>query len=128
MFMYDVSADLKTFYDKHVRLGSERRKQLADYRDLNISRLKNGLDDLAKSENGPTYKQYLSGASALPKGVALKFSVVSTNVLLPYNVRWIIDNEGDEASEAQQLHWENIDSGTIMWTSTAFKGTHRMIC
>jgi hypothetical protein len=84
--------------------------------------------DLARSENGPTYKQYLSGASALPKGVALKFSVVSTDVLLPYNVRWIIDNEGDEASEAQQLHWENIHSGTIMWTSTAFKGTHRMIC
>jgi len=84
--------------------------------------------DLAKSENKLTYKQYLSGASALPKGVALKFSVVSTDVLLPYNVRWIIANEGDEASEAQNLRWENIDSGTIMWTSTAFKGTHWMIC
>ena len=84
--------------------------------------------DLAKRENGPTYKQYLSGASVLPKGVALKFTVISTNVLPPYTVRWIIDNEGDEAYEAKQLHWESSDSGTTKWTSTAFKGNHRMMC
>ncbi len=84
--------------------------------------------DLAKYENGPTYKQYLSGSSILPKGVALKFSVLSTNVPPPYTVRWIVNNEGDEASEEKQLHWESSDSGTIRWTSTAYKGTHRMIC
>jgi len=46
--MYDLSADLQSFYDTHVRLGGERRTKLAGHRDLNITRLKNGLDDLAK--------------------------------------------------------------------------------
>ncbi|WP_335237064.1 nucleotide-binding domain-containing protein [Nostoc sp.] len=84
--------------------------------------------DLAKYENGPTYKQYLSGSSILPKGVALKFTVVSTNVPQPYSVRWIINNEGDEAQEAEQLCWESSDSGMTKWTSTAYKGNHRMTC
>ena len=86
--------------------------------------------DLAKRENGPIYEQYLSGSSVLPKGVALKFSVISTNVppLPLYSVQWIVDNEGDEAGEAKQLYWESSDSGTTIWTSTAFKGTHRMTC
>jgi len=84
--------------------------------------------DLAKYEKGPTYRQYLSGSSRLPKGVALKFSVVSTNVPQPYSVRWIVNNEGDEAQEAEQLCWESSDSATTKWTSTAYKGNHRMTC
>jgi len=84
--------------------------------------------DLAKRENGLTYKQYPSGSSVLPKGIALKFSVVSTNVPPPYSVRWIVQNEGDEACEAKQLSWEILDSQTTKWTSTAFKGRHRMTC
>jgi Adenylyl/Guanylyl and SMODS C-terminal sensor domain len=84
--------------------------------------------DLAKRENSPTYKHYSSGSSVLPKGIALKFSVRSTDVPYPYNVRWIVHNEGDEAGEANQLYWESSDSGAIKWTSTAFKGNHQMIC
>jgi len=84
--------------------------------------------ELAKRENGPTYKHYSSGTSVLPKGIALKFSVISTDVPHPYNVRWIVHNEGDEAGEANQLYWESSDSGPIKWTSTAFKGNHQMIC
>lgn len=84
--------------------------------------------DLAKGENSPTYRQYLSGSSVLPKGIALKFSVISTDVPPPYSVRWVVENEGDEALEAQQLGWESSNSGPIKWTSTAFKGNHRMIC
>ena len=44
--MYEVSTDLQIFYDNHVRLGAERRKALGGYRDLNIARLKGGLDAL----------------------------------------------------------------------------------
>jgi len=51
MFMYDISSDLQYFYDHHVRLGEKLRQQLADYRKKNITRLKNGLDDLAKDTN-----------------------------------------------------------------------------
>ena len=45
--MYDVCGDLQAFYDKHVRLGTERRNDLAGKRDLNIQRVKNGLDKMA---------------------------------------------------------------------------------
>lgn len=58
MTMFDLSADLQIFYDKHVRLGSERRKKLAEHRDLNIIRLKNGLDDLAVESKRPRPHPY----------------------------------------------------------------------
>jgi len=45
--MYDITADLQVFYDEHVRLGKELRDELARYRDLNLSRLNAGLDELA---------------------------------------------------------------------------------
>lgn len=51
MWMYDISDDLQVFYDTHVRLGQTRRSDLAAKRDLNLSRLKGGLDDLA-AESG----------------------------------------------------------------------------
>lgn len=53
MFMFDLTADLQTFYDEHVRLGKKRRDELAGYRDTNIARLKGGLDDLAKETGKP---------------------------------------------------------------------------
>jgi hypothetical protein len=84
--------------------------------------------DLAKKPDGPTYKEYGSGSALLPKGVHLKFSVVSTNVPAPYDVRWIVRNEGDEARAAQQLSWERNDTGTTQWTSTRFKGRQTMTC
>ncbi|NSZ52982.1 hypothetical protein G6K96_08440 [Agrobacterium vitis] len=51
MWMYDVTADLQIFYDQHVRLGNHRREDLAAKRDLNLTRLNAGLDDLA-AESG----------------------------------------------------------------------------
>lgn len=38
-------------------------------------------------------------------------------------------NRGDEAAEHKQLTWETPPSESFeKWTSTAFKGSHRMIC
>jgi hypothetical protein len=48
--MYDMTADLQQFYDQHVRLGSELRKNLAGKRDLNLDRLSGGLADLGKPD------------------------------------------------------------------------------
>lgn len=84
--------------------------------------------DLARKEKGPTYMEYRSNSAVLPKGVHLKFSVVSTNVLPPYEVRWIVRNEGDEAREENQLFWERNDTGLTHWTSTRFKGCQTMTC
>lgn len=51
--MYDLSADLQTFYDQHVRLGQTLRSDLAKKRDLNLDRLNLGLHDLAEETKYP---------------------------------------------------------------------------
>jgi hypothetical protein len=56
--MFDLSTDLQTFYDEDVRLGVDRRAKLAGHRDLNITRLKNGLDDLAEESKRPRPHPY----------------------------------------------------------------------
>ncbi|WIW50352.1 hypothetical protein ML401_34915 (plasmid) [Bradyrhizobium sp. 62B] len=85
--------------------------------------------DLARTEGSKTYKRYESGSSVLAKNVALKFTVESTNVPPPYKIVWHVDNHGDEAAENKQLTWETPPSDSFeKWTSTAFKGSHRMIC
>jgi hypothetical protein len=85
--------------------------------------------DLARSQGSRTYKRYESGSSVLPKNVALQFTVESTNVPAPYKIVWHVDNHGDEATENEQLTWETPPSDSFeKWTSTAFKGSHRMIC
>ncbi|MHB8283643.1 MAG: nucleotide-binding domain-containing protein [Caulobacteraceae bacterium] len=66
----------------------------------------------------------------LPKEVGLEFSVVATNVPLPYDVRFEAQNTGDEARQARELSWARTVSGyDPRWTtSTAYKGPHRMTC
>lgn len=41
-------------------------------------------------------------------------------------IRWIVQNQGDEACEAEQLPWNSLQ--TERWTSTVFKGPHTMTC
>ncbi|WP_206862086.1 nucleotide-binding domain-containing protein [Lysobacter changpingensis] len=77
-------------------------------------------------ENGQVYGQYRSAQYLLPKGLGLKFSIESTNVPQPYEVTWRIQNSGDEAAAAGQLRWDRNQQDC--WTSTKFKGTHRMTC
>lgn len=44
--MFVMSSEIYEFYKSHVRLTKEQREQLIDYRDTNIDRLKDGLDNL----------------------------------------------------------------------------------
>jgi hypothetical protein len=44
--MYNLHAELNTFYRDHVRLGKKRRDDLAGFRDASLTRLNNGLDKL----------------------------------------------------------------------------------
>ncbi len=82
--------------------------------------------DLAKKQGGPTYRRYLSGAALLPKNVHLRFTVVETTVPPPYSVQWIVQNQGDEAKEAEQMRWSALASER--WTKTLFKGRRTMTC
>lgn len=85
--------------------------------------------ELASRPNGPTYREYASGGGVLQKNVHLKFSISSTNVPLPYLITWEVKNTGDEAEEDGALqHSTNASHEFTHWTSTAYKGNHRMIC
>lgn len=44
--MYNLHAELNTFYREHVRLGKKRRDDLAGFRDASLTRLNGGLDKL----------------------------------------------------------------------------------
>lgn len=55
--MYNAHDLLTAFYDEHVRLGNDRRKKLADYRDSCTQRLKEGLKKLGE-ERRQTYSVF----------------------------------------------------------------------
>src|SRR5690349_7018177 len=57
MTQHNVHADLNKFYDDHVRLGTARRKVLAERRDACLARLRDGLKALG-AKVGATYKSY----------------------------------------------------------------------
>lgn len=83
---------------------------------------------LAKREGALVYGTHRSGVGVLPKGVALRFTVANTNVPPPYSIRWIVQNEGDEARAAGQMDWQQDNGGVERWTSTAYRGDHSMVC
>lgn len=84
---------------------------------------------LARKSAGKIYQTHVSGSAALPKGIHLRFTANPSGVALPYSVRWSVRNEGDEAQEVNQLsHDKLLGAGEPYWTSTAFKGEHKMIC
>ncbi len=80
------------------------------------------------SRNGRKIGTYRG--QVLPKNMGLQFSVVYTSVPPPYDIRYEVQNTGDEARQAHQLSWAgNSSSDAPNWTtSTAYKGPHRMTC
>ncbi len=84
--------------------------------------------ELRKGERGPIIGLYRS--QAVPKNLGLRFYLTSTNVPLPYTLRFEATNQGDEARLNDCLGWsrETTDASPEWWTSTAYKGTHRMTC
>jgi hypothetical protein len=68
----------------------------------------------------------------IPKKTWIKFTA-NTSIAPPFNVKWIVENEGDEAKEKDDLTHENKEyvatNGLIThWESTAYKGNHKLIC
>lgn len=84
---------------------------------------------LSKKSEGAVYKQHKSDSTALPKGIHLRFTAVPHGVAPPYEVRWAVRNEGHEAKEDRALEHDTMKSANEpYWTSTAYKGRHKMIC
>lgn len=55
--MFDLHSDLKNFFDDYVKLSPIDEKKLAEYRDINLERIKSGLDKLGQ-EDGVTYRYF----------------------------------------------------------------------
>jgi hypothetical protein len=85
---------------------------------------------LARYKEGPVFGAYKSNSKSLPKGLGLRFRVKSTNVPPPYSLKWTVQNEGDEATDANQMSWAKTTTSANpdMWTSTSYKGNQTMKC
>ena len=55
--MFDMHRELNAFYREHVRLGRDRRRELAQFRESNLTRLKSGIDALG-AKHGTKYEYY----------------------------------------------------------------------
>lgn len=55
--MFDLHDKMNEFYKDHVRLDTDERKKLAGYRNINLKRLKSGLDKLGEKHD-TTYAYY----------------------------------------------------------------------
>lgn len=115
----------------HVVTYEEVRKSLTD----SISRAASPLQAtssvqikcaLFRKGLGLAYSTYKNNGARLPKGIGLRFTVLSTNVPGPYETRWTAQNEGDEAEEAEQLTWTRTEP--TCETSTAYTGQQKMTC
>ncbi len=57
----------------------------------------------------------------------LRFSIVQTDVLQPYEIRWIVKNHGREAQAAADLGHTTLGGRTRV-ERTAYRGSHTMTC
>lgn len=66
----------------------------------------------------------------LPKNASLKFQAFPLDVQQPYNIKWIVNNEGDEAKSDNSLTHESLtDSRDTSHTEkTLYRGKHKMTC
>lgn len=83
----------------------------------------------AKSDRRP-YAFHRSNGAPIPRGVHLRFRVTHTSVTPPYEVKWLVNNDGDEAQASDDLGHvrERDDRNSVYWTHSAYKGRHTMTC
>ncbi len=83
---------------------------------------------LAHEKDGPIANNYSDNGWSLPKKKWLRFTAINIPISKPYNIKWIVDNHGEEAKQADGLHHEADGEDLIHWESTLYKGNHTMIC
>lgn len=90
-------------------------------------RMKASLSQQAK---GYIYQQYPSASRAVAKGTWVRFSIGTTDIFAPYNIKWTVVNHGKEAREAGDMgHWCVTSwQEPYKWERTMYRGSHHMIC
>ncbi len=94
---------------------------------LSLERLR--IDARLAMRKGGTFTQYYpSGSRVLPKNIWLYFTVANTTVSPPYSIRWVVQNHGDEAKEANDMGHVSATNLPYHWERTLYKGHHTMTC
>jgi hypothetical protein len=84
---------------------------------------------VARERGGNVYRSYFVTSPALQKKLWLRFRIKDARGLEGAKIRWLVKNSGDEAEAANHLTHETMRSvGEDQWESTAYKGTHWMVC
>lgn len=95
--------------------------------------------EIYSDKNGIFEKQYNPCSEMLPKHKAIKFKVtLSFMPMLPYNVKFTVENHGEEArifdssslgnhSETKTITSEKEHSNIYYWDYSAFRGMHYLI-
>lgn len=119
------NSDFWVVDDEKLLVNEQRQFSLANHLEITASLHKSKLGFRLNS-NIP------NGKMKLPKKMWLQFIAV-TSIQPPFDVKWTVENEGDEAEQSEDLGHESTDynvfNNTIThWERTAYKGRHRMIC
>lgn len=81
----------------------------------------------ARREGGRLTANNVTKGRFLPKRIHLKFEA-TTNVPLPYSVKWRVENTGDEAEDISDLGHVCTSNQLIHWERTAYRGRHYLSC
>lgn len=93
--MFDCSKELLKFYDHEVKLSDNEQKELASYRDANITRLENGL----KAELKPLPDKYINqGSYAMDTIIQHKSKDYDIDVGILYGEEKLKDKDGYDIS------------------------------
>ncbi len=83
---------------------------------------------LAPWKNALVQEHYPSGGRSLPKDWWLRFEIVDLNVPEPYQIKWIVENHGVEATRAGDLGHLTFPGTKVQWEETKYIGQHYMYC
>lgn len=83
---------------------------------------------VAQREDGPLReKPYRASEAPLPKGLHLRFEIAH-ELKRGDVVRWIVQNEGDDAEAADDMGHTVEGRDLVTWRTTAYRGDHTMRC
>ncbi|PNZ56487.1 nucleotidyltransferase [Staphylococcus casei] len=112
--MYNIESKLKTFYNHHVMLEGERKKELFRFRNINIDRLKEGLEEY-NSEKDTSYKV----VETITQG-SVAMSTIIQNESSDYDIDVAIVFEEDNLPEGT-TSTKNIVKNALKKKSKQFK-------
>lgn len=80
-----------------------------------------------RSKEGKLTSFNVPESKILPKHIHLKFEV-RVNIPSPYEIRWVVENSGEEAETSSDMGHSYTTNELIQWERTSYRGKHFMTC